>query len=78
MYHTMKTAKNYCCRRPQICHEKTILNCYIIHYPQGMCDNQYESLGQTVNDVETFQYSHETSTKQVLVQGVYVGSASPL
>ena len=46
--------------------------------PQGMCDNQYESLEQAVNDVETFQYSHETSTKQVLVQGVYVGSASPL
>ena len=46
--------------------------------PQGMCDNQYESLEQAVNDVETFQYSHETSTKHVLVQGVYVGSASPL
>ena len=46
--------------------------------PEGMCDNEYESLEQTVNDVETFQYSHETSTKHVLVQGVYVGSASPL
>ena len=46
--------------------------------PEGMCDNQYESLEQAVNDVETFQYSHETSTKHVLVQGVYVGSASPL
>ena len=46
--------------------------------PAGMCDNEYESLEQAVNDVETFQYSHETSTKQVLVQGVYVGSASPL
>ena len=46
--------------------------------PQGMCDNEYESLEQTVNDVETFQYSHKTSTKHVLVQGVYVGSASPL
>ena len=46
--------------------------------PQGMCDNEYESLEQAVNDVETFQYSHETSTKHVLVQGVYVGSASPL
>ena len=45
---------------------------------EGMCDNQYESLEQDVNDVETFQYSHETSTKHVLVQGVYVGSASPL
>ena len=43
-----------------------------------MCDNQYESLEQDVNDVETFNYSHETSTKHVLVQGVYVGSASPL
>ena len=46
--------------------------------PEGMCDNEYKSLEQTVNDVETFQYSHETSTKHVLVQGVYVGSASPL
>ena len=46
--------------------------------PEGMCDNQYESLEQAVNDVETFNYSHETSTKHVLVQGVYVGSASPL
>ena len=46
--------------------------------PEGMCDNEYKSLEQAVNDVETFQYSHETSTKQVLVQGVYVGSASPL
>ena len=43
-----------------------------------MCDNEYESLEQAVNDVETFQYSHETSTKHVLVQGVYIGSASPL
>ena len=46
--------------------------------PEGMCDNEYKSLQQAVNDVETFQYSHETSTKHVLVQGVYVGSASPL
>ena len=46
--------------------------------PEGMCDNEYESLKEPVNDVETFQYSHETSTKHVLVQGVYVGSASPL
>ena len=46
--------------------------------PKGICDNEYESLEQAVNDVETFQYSHETSTKHVLVQGVYVGSASPL
>ena len=46
--------------------------------PEGMCDNQYESLEQGNIDCETFQYSHETSTKHVLVQGVYVGSASPL
>ena len=46
--------------------------------PEGMCDNEYESLEQAVNDVETFQYSHEISTKHVLVQGVYIGSASPL
>ena len=46
--------------------------------PEGMCDNEYESLEPAVNDVEMFQYSHETSTKHVLVQGVYVGSASPL
>ena len=46
--------------------------------PKGMCDNEYQSLEQAVNDVETFQYPHETSTKHVLVQGVYIGSASPL
>ena len=46
--------------------------------PEGMCDNEYESLEQAVNDVEMFQYSHETSTKHVLVQGVYIGSASPI
>ena len=46
--------------------------------PEGMCDKEYDSLEQAVNDVETFQYSHETSTKHVLVQRVYVGSASPL
>ena len=46
--------------------------------PEGMCDNEYESLEQGTLDTETFSYSHETSTKHVLVQGVYVGSASPL
>ena len=46
--------------------------------PEGMCDNEYEILEQGINDVETFQYSHETSTRHVIVQGVYVGSASPL
>ena len=43
-----------------------------------MCDNEYESLEQGTLDTETFSYPHETNTKQVLVQGVYVGSASPL
>ena len=47
--------------------------------PEGMCDNEYESLEQAVNDVETFQYSHETSTKTCTgFKGFYVGSASPL
>ena len=46
--------------------------------PEGMCDTEYESLEQGKNYLETFQYSHKTSTKHVLVQGVYVGSASPL
>ena len=38
--------------------------------PKGMCDNEYESLEQAINDVETFQYSHKTSTKHVVAQGV--------
>ena len=46
--------------------------------PEGMCDKQHESLEQGNIDGETFHYSHETSAKHVLVQGVYVGSASPL
>ena len=46
--------------------------------PEGTCDNEYESLEQGIMDFETFQYSHETSTKHVLVQGVYVGSVFPL
>ena len=45
---------------------------------KGMCDTDNETIPQPVNDVETFQYSHEISTKHILVQGVYVGSASPL
>ena len=46
--------------------------------PEGMCDKEHKCLEQGSIDFETFQYSHETSTKNVLVQGVYVGSASPL
>ena len=58
------------------CKDNLKLLCHSL--PEGMCDNEYESLEQGINDVETFQYSHKTSTKHVLVQGVYVGSASPL
>ena len=32
MCHIMKTARKYCCHKLQICHKKTISNCYIIHY----------------------------------------------
>ena len=45
---------------------------------EGMCNTDYDSLEQVTLDSETFNYSHEVSTKHVLVQGVYVGSASPL
>ena len=46
--------------------------------PEGMCDSDYDSLEQETLDSETFNYSHEVNTKHVLVQVVYVGSASPL
>ena len=46
--------------------------------PKGMCENKYDSLEQGTIDTKTFNYSHETSPKHVLVQGVYVSSASPL
>ena len=39
---------------------------------EGICNNHYESLEQGNIDTETFSYSHETSTKHVLVQGVFV------
>ena len=47
-------------------------------HPKGLCDDEHESLEQSHIDSETFHYMHETSTKHVLVQGVYVGTASPL
>ena len=47
-------------------------------HPEGICDIYDYSLEQDVLDTETFNYSHKPNTKQVLVQGVYVGSASPL
>ena len=46
--------------------------------PEGMCDSQYDSLEQGTYDTETFIYSHEISTKHILIQGVYIGSASLL
>ena len=46
--------------------------------PQGFCDDECESIEQSHIDSETFHYMHEASTKHVLVQGVYVGTASPL
>ena len=46
--------------------------------PEGLCDDECQSLEQSYLDSETFHYMHETSTKHVLVQGVYVGTASPL
>ena len=47
-------------------------------HPEGLCEDEHESLEQSHIDSETFHYMHETSTKHVLVQGVYVGTASPL
>ena len=50
----MKTARKYCCRKLQIGHEKDNLKLLYNSLPEGMCDNEYESLEQAVNDVETF------------------------
>ena len=43
-----------------------------------MCNQNCDSLEQGTLDSETFNYAHIPSAKHVLVQGVYVGSASPL
>ena len=47
-------------------------------HPEGINDIHSYSLEQDILDTETFSYSHKPDTKQVLVQGVYIGSASPL
>ena len=47
-------------------------------HPEGLCEDENGSLEQSYIDSETFHYMHETSTKHVLVQGFYVGTASPL
>ena len=41
-------------------------------HPEGLCEDENGSLEQSYFDSETFHYMHETSTKHVLVQGVYV------
>ena len=52
---------------------KQLFNAHV----QGISDIQSYSLDEDVLNTETFSYSHKPDTKQVLVQGVYVGSASP-
>ena len=47
-------------------------------HPEGTCNDEHESVEQESFDSETFHYLHETSTKHVLVQGVYVDTVSPL
>ena len=46
-------------------------------HPQGISDIQSYSLDEDVLNTEMFSYSHKPDMKQVLVQGVYVGSVSP-
>ena len=47
--------------------------------PLGTCtDEEYDYLENKHYDAETFQYSHEASKKQIMVQGVYIGNTSPL
>ena len=50
---------------------------YSVH-PEGTSDIHSYNIEQDVLDTETFSYSHKPDPKQVLVQGVYIGSASPL
>ena len=46
--------------------------------PEGMYDTECEILSHDDLDTETFNYSHESSTKQIMVQGVFVGTTFPL
>ena len=47
--------------------------------PLGTCtDEEYKYLENKHFDTEMFQYSHEASKKQIMVQGVYIGNTSPL
>ena len=47
--------------------------------PLGTCTNEeYKYLENKHYYIETFQYSHEASKKQIMVQGVYIGCTSPL
>ena len=47
-------------------------------HPEGTSDTHSYSFEEDVLDTETFSYAHKPDPKQVLVQGVYIGSASPL
>ena len=45
----------------------------------GTCtEEEHDYLEDKHFDSETFQYSHEASQKQILVQGVYIRNTSPL
>ena len=65
---------------PQTTHMSRKENLKLLYnsHPEGLCEDENGSLEQSYIDSETFHYMHEASTKHVLVQGVYVGTASPL
>ena len=41
-------------------------------------DEEYDYFENKHFDTETFQYSHEASMKQIMIQGVYIGNTSSL
>ena len=58
---------------------KDVLKLLYNSQPLGTCtDEEYDYLENKHFDTETFQYSHEASKKQVMVQEVYIGNTSPL
>ena len=47
--------------------------------PLGTRTNEeYDYLENKHFDTEAFQYSHEASKNQIMVQGVYIGNTSPI
>ena len=72
-----KKTRKFCSHKLEMSRKDNLKQLYNSQ-PEGMCDTEYDSLEQGIFDTETFSYSHENSTKHVLVQGVYIGSASPL